>query len=214
MKSAARPSRPAVAALAALVVTAGCYGSGEDPSGRDRSEAAGSEEQDNEEQVAALEQSMPTGRYYWRGRPPEFTRRDGGVRQITAMEGTWTFVPTGCAPELCTGSVKSSSGSTYDFTWDGSAMVLKRKAERLPIAGCADSATGRTLSTTDSASTEQRTYDVGPVAVTTNRPGEPPARLAFEYRTRASSKSRDCRGGPDAPISWTQEIVLTRKRSS
>ena len=108
----APPSRRAVpavcAAAAAAALSAGCSESKDEPSAADRpvtasSDSSGTAERRSSEQPPAeLEQSVPKGRYYWRGRPSKFTRRDGGTGQITAMEGRWSFGPPECSAKLCT----------------------------------------------------------------------------------------------------------------
>jgi serine/threonine-protein kinase len=76
--------------------------------------------------IAAVASSVPTGEYDVK---TEVTKSDDPSTPVGPGDSvTWTLAPN-CDGLTCTGKLKSSSGATYSYTWDGTTLQFIRADE-------------------------------------------------------------------------------------
>jgi hypothetical protein len=93
-----------------------------------------------------LTESAPTG--VWKvvvvGRT--LTTRGGQTKPLKQREDPimWTFPAAACSDTQCSGTVSSSSGKEFSFTWDGQRLVVAREdaVYRNKKEACVDTDTG------------------------------------------------------------------------
>ena len=76
-----------------------------------------------------LEGSVPTGKWKMVQTFKYSIQRDGQRSQSWSYDPisrTWKFPPADCTATACSGTLRSSSGSTFEFTWDGKQAVRGR----------------------------------------------------------------------------------------
>jgi hypothetical protein len=96
--------------------------------------------------AAVLEESAPTG--VWKvvvvGRT--LTTRGGQTRPLRQREDPvlWTFPAVACSDTQCSGTLSSSSGKDFSFTWDGRTLAVAREDSvyRNKKEACVDTETG------------------------------------------------------------------------
>ena len=96
--------------------------------------------------AAVLEESAPTG--VWKvvvvGRT--LTTRGGQTKPLKQREDPllWTFPAAACSDTECSGTLSSSSGKDFSFTWDGRALTVAREdaVYRNKKEACIDTETG------------------------------------------------------------------------
>lgn len=59
----------------------------------------------------------------------------------TVTEGTWTLVST-CTTTACTGTINSSTGNTFTYTWDGTQLIRSAPPTDVVEDLCIDDVTG------------------------------------------------------------------------
>ena len=73
--------------------------------------------------------SVPTGKWKMVQTFKYSIQRDGQRSQSWSYDPitrTWKFPPADCTAAACSGSLRSSSGSTFEFTWDGKRAGRRR----------------------------------------------------------------------------------------
>ena len=219
----------AAGAVAAVVVTAVVVGitvtSGDDDKQAgpgDSSAAFSSEptlseaelrEQERQDKIEDLEAGVPLGVYEWRSPPTVNRLRNGSTSRDEPSNGTWRFPNVGCTPQRCAGTVTSSSGSTWNFQWDGASLSIRRPSQRTDRTACVDTATGEPVPIEESSAIASYQYDVGPVTVKRGRDEGAPAGFRFSYDATASYKFfGTCEEQPTDVVGWTSDLILTRRR--
>jgi hypothetical protein len=102
--------------------------------------------------VAEIEATAPSG--VWRATTivSRIKLRGGGSEKEAPGKPTrWTFQPDDCTVDGCTGSISSSSGNVYQYTWSDGTLTLERKVHRDPKSACVDTVTGEVKPIEESA---------------------------------------------------------------
>jgi hypothetical protein len=197
----------AVGALAAYLL----IGDGKPSSDRPPGDAAtSSSASSSPEDVGVLSaekitQTQPTGR--WRAQVigrSQLLR--SGVR--TALDyrqqpTTWTFTQDSCSAE-CTGTVSSSSGQDFAYTWDGRELVVVRRlTDESGKVACFDES-GESVPISEGAATHRYRYSFGSFAGSADRLT---SRLVIEISTEFSGS---CQASPDDALTYVEDQVLTK----
>jgi hypothetical protein len=66
------------------------------------------------------------------------------------LTGVWTFASSCMTSDSCTGTIVSSGGASYTFTYDGTTLV----ARGTRLSSCLDLATGQPIAGTEGAYSE------------------------------------------------------------
>ena len=78
--------------------------------------------------VETITRSQPTGQ--WRaqiiGRSSLLRSGARAPLDYRQRPNTWTFTSESCSADGCTGTVSSSSGREFPYTWDGRELVVDR----------------------------------------------------------------------------------------
>jgi len=198
----------AVGALAAYLL----IGDGQPGSSRPRGDAATSSSASSRpEEVDVLSeetitQSQPTGR--WRAQLIGRSKLlRSGVRaplDYRQPPTTWTFASESCRTHGCSGTVSSSSGLDFPYTWDGRELVVDRQlTERTTQLACSDDK-GDRVPISEAAATHTYRYSFGSFAGSANRMT---SRLVIEISTEFSGS---CRATPDDALTYVEDQVLTK----
>jgi len=117
----------------------------------------------------------------------------------------WTFPAASCSDTRCSGTITSSSGRTFPFTWDGHRLVVTRsdQLERDKKSACVDTVTGAVQPIASSAArpTYHRSYEPfkgSPERMT----GAATVRTSYEF-------FGDCTPSPSDEVKATYVWVLT-----
>lgn len=154
-----------------------------------------------------LEESHPSG--VWKlvivGRTS--TTRGGTTKPLKERSDAveWTFPAASCSDTLCSGTINSSSGRKFPFTWDGHRLVVTRsdQVERGKKSACVDTVTGEVQPIASSAArpTYHRSY--GPFKGSPERmTGAATVRTSYEF-------FGDCTPGPSDEVKDTYAWMLT-----
>ena len=106
-----------------------------------------------------------------------------------------------CDVDGCVGKARSSGGAVYAFAWDGAALVLSRKDDRIETS-CGNQGTVQTL----------HEFSFEPVQVTgtpTSRPDEMRVRMIDDARIVPDTATDDCDLSLAGDVSYTFELVLS-----
>ena len=79
--------------------------------------------------------SVPTGKWKMVQTFKYSIQRDGQRSQSWSYDPitrTWKFPPADCTAAACSGSLRSSSGSTFEFTWDGKQLAVGERRSTEP----------------------------------------------------------------------------------
>ncbi len=104
-----------------------------------------------------LEARQPRGVWRMQQVPQYDTLVDGTVTAASESGSTvtWRLTPSGCKATRCTGTVQSSAGRNFGYTWDGVGLRIEAYSEVKPVRACVDS-NGKPVDVTGSSF--QRTY--------------------------------------------------------
>jgi hypothetical protein len=157
--------------------------------------------------VAAVAAGEPTGIWRLVRQPTTDTWRNGTVHPSTdkPVRTRWTFTSDGCAADQCTGSIDSSSGSSFTYTWDGALAIAGFSlVDTFPKDACTDDVTGDALPIDESASIITFTYDIGPMTGSATE-------LTAKESTAVSYKFfGTCHPNPDDLMSFEIDRTLTQ----
>ena len=198
----------AVGAVAAYLL----IGDGQPPSDRPPGDAAtSSSASSSPEEVEVLSaetitQTQPTGR--WRAQVigrSQLLR--SGVRvplDYRQQPTRWTFTSDSCSADGCTGTVSSSSGQDFPYTWDGRKLVVVRQlTDESGKVACFDE-TGDSVPIGEGAAAHTYRYSFGSFAGSANRLT---SRLVIEISTEFSGS---CQATPDDALTYVEDQVLTK----
>ena len=116
----------------------------------------------------------------------------------------WTFDST-CEGYACSGTVKSSSGSAYQYAWDGKTLTVKPPPQESQTATCVDTVTGKETP----GSSVLVTYRVAYAPFVANA-GTPPSSMTSTVTVTASySKYVNCNHSD--PRKNVTKFVLTKQ---
>jgi hypothetical protein len=156
--------------------------------------------------VETITQSQPTGQ--WRAQIiGRSTLLRSGVRaplDYRQQPTTWTFASESCGADGCTGTVSSSSGQEFPYTWDGRELVVVRRlTDGSGKLACADDS-GDALPISEGSATHTYRYSFGSFAGTADRLS---SRVVIEISTAFSGT---CQAAPDDPLTYVEDQVLTK----
>jgi hypothetical protein len=156
--------------------------------------------------VETITQSQPTGR--WRAQVigrSQLLR--SGVRvplDYRQQPTRWTFTSDSCSADGCAGTVSSSSGQDFPYTWDGRELVVVRQlTDESGKLACADGS-GDSVPISKGAATHTYRYSFGSFAGSAN---QLTSRLVIEISTEFSGS---CQATPDDPLTYVEDQVLTK----
>ncbi len=113
-----------------------------------------------------LAESQPSGEWQLVIFNRTLTQRDGTSRPNKGKSdpATWTFPAATCSDAQCSGSILSSSGREFPFTWDGEKLRVTRpeSTERDKKRACVDRDTGQVMPIQESAARATWHYSLGP----------------------------------------------------
>lgn len=133
--------------------------------------------------TATPESTQPTGTFTWRSERVRVVPEDTSSKLGKGTQrGSWRFETDRCGETDCSGTMTSSGGAEYDWTWDGATLVLEFSPEPEEF-DCGGGTSVR----------YQRLYNLGDVTVTRSADGGRPTGFTLESRQRIKIlKNRNC----------------------
>ena len=130
----------------------------------ERSSPSASPSEATQEEVMA--ESAPQGEWRVTTFGRTLTTRGGSTRKFKDVGDPvfWTFPDGSCTATGCSGTISSSSGKTFAYTWNGRRLVVTREDDmrRDPKRACIDRDTGEVQPIESSASRATYRYRLGP----------------------------------------------------
>ena len=168
--------------------------------------ASSSPEQVEVLSVETITQSQPTGR--WRAQVIGRSKLlRSGVRaplDYRQQPTTWTFASESCSADGCTGTVSSSGGQVFSYTWDGRELVVARRlTDTSGKVACFDES-GDSVPIAEGAAAHTYRYSFGSFAGSAERLT---SRLVIEISTEFSGS---CQATPDDALTYVEDQVLTK----
>ncbi len=154
--------------------------------------------------------SVPTGKWKMVQTFKYSIQRNGQRSQSWSYDPinrTWKFPPADCTAAACTGTLRSSSGSTFEFTWDGKRLAVgeRRSTERVAKAACVNTETGVEQPIALSAVRRTYHYDIPAFRGTGSR-------MVTDMVTRVTREwFGDCSEGPLDVVRLYERRVMTPK---
>ena len=198
----------AVGALVAYLLIGDGRPSSDRPPGDASTSSSASSSPEEVEVLSAetITQTQPTGR--WRAQVigrSQLLR--SGVRvplDYRQQPTRWTFNHDSCSADGCTGTVSSSSGQDFAYSWDGRALVVDRRpTDESGKVACSDDS-GDSVPISEGAATHTYRYSFGSFAGSADRLT---SRLVIEISTEFSGS---CQATPDDPLTYVEDQVLTK----
>jgi hypothetical protein len=157
-----------------------------------------------------LAQSQPSGEWNLVIFDRTVVLRDGTTTRSKARSerATWTFPAVACSDTLCSGTITSSSGREFPFTWNGGRLKVTRpdKVERDVKRPCVDTVTGEEEPIAESAFRTTNHYTLKPFTGTASRmTAQATTRVTFEV-------FGTCKVSPQDAVLGTYEWIMTRER--
>ena len=154
-----------------------------------------------------LAESQPSGEWKLVIFDRTVVQRDGTTRQVSAKSeaATWTFPAVACSDTLCSGTLTSSSGREFPFTWNGDRLRVTRpeKVERDVKRPCVDTVTGEEEPIALSAFRTTNHYSLKPFTGS-------PSRMTAAATTRVTYEVfGTCKVSPQDAVLGTYEWVMT-----
>lgn len=154
-----------------------------------------------------LEESSPSGTWRLVVTGISTTTRGGDTSPLEYRDDPveWTFPAASCTDAQCTGSITSSSGSEFPFSWDGRNLSVQRTntVQRGKKAACVDIVTGEVRPIEQSAARLTWTYRYGSFSGSAKR-------MVARSTTRTSYEFfGDCEPQPGDEVKATFKWVLT-----
>jgi hypothetical protein len=154
-----------------------------------------------------LAESQPSGKWKLVIFERTVVQRDGTTRQVKGKSDSaiWTFPAVACSDTLCSGTLTSSSGREFPFTWDGDRLRVTRpdKVERDVKRPCVDTVTGEEEPIALSAFRTTNHYSLKPFTGS-------PSRMTAPATTRVTYEVfGTCEVSPQDAVLGTYEWVMT-----
>lgn len=199
----------AAGALAATLLLGDGQPSSSRPSGDPATPSRASSAPDEVEvlSVEEITRSQPTGQ--WRaqiiGRSSLLRSGARAPLDYRQQPNTWTFTSESCSADGCTGTVASSSGRDFPYTWDGRELVVDRRllTDESDKLACSDE-TGDPVPISEAAAIHTYRYSFGSFAGSTSRLV---SRVVIEISTEFIGS---CGATPDDAITYVEDQVLTK----
>jgi hypothetical protein len=155
-----------------------------------------------------LAESQPSGDWKLVIFNRTLTQRDGTTRPNKGKSdpATWTFPAAACSDAQCSGSITSSSGREFPFTWDGEKLRVTRPetTERDKKRACIDEDTGQVMPIQESAARATWHYSLNPfVGSAEQMTSKAVTRVTFEF-------FGTCTPSPTDEVRGDFEWVMTR----
>ena len=157
--------------------------------------------------VETITSSQPTGQ--WRAQVIGRSKLlRSGVRaplDYRQQPNTWTFTSESCSADGCTGTVSSSSGRDFPYTWDGRELVVDRHllTDESGKLACTDE-TGDPVPISEAAAIHTYRYRFGSFVGSADRLA---SRVVIEISTEFTGS---CQATPDDAITYVEDQVLTK----
>ena len=156
-----------------------------------------------------LAESQPSGEWKLVIFDRTVVQRDGTTRPSKAKSepATWTFPAAACSDTECSGTITSSSGREFPFTWNGDRLEVIRpeKVERGAKRPCVDTVTGEPKPIAESAFRTTNHYSLKPFTGTASR-------MTAQATTRVTYEVfGTCKVSPQDAVLGTYEWVMTPK---
>lgn len=140
------------------------------------------------------------------------TTRGGQTKPLKERDDpmTWTLPAADCSDTQCSGTITSSSGNTFPFTWDGRRLAVTHADDvsRNNKAACVDTETGAVQPIAESAARTTWHYHYGSFVGTADRlVGTSVTRTTYEF-------FGTCKPSPSDQVKATYEWRLTPAESS
>ena len=151
--------------------------------------------------------SQPTGQ--WRaqviGRSKLLRSGMRAPLDYRQQPNTWTFTSESCSADGCTGTVSSSSGRDFPYTWDGRELVVDRHllTDESGKLACTDK-TGDPVPVSEAAAIHTYRYRFGSFVGSADRLA---SRVIIEISTEFTGS---CQATPDDAITYVEDQVLTK----
>ena len=138
-----------------------------------------------------VQTTAPGGKYVLVQKVISTDFQGGKVGQTVTR--TWIFHPTNCGTAKCAGTIKSSSGSSFTYTWNGDTLVLGKSKPYVYTGECVNVDTGHKIPGSHFKATQ--TYTNTPfVATRHDADGIPTQFQAFQsVREVTSDLSQGCK---------------------
>jgi serine/threonine-protein kinase len=159
-----------------------------------------------------LAESLPTG--LWRAQIVGRSKvlRDGTTQPFDYHEKAtrWTFASDACTAHVCTGTVSSTSGSDFDYTWNGRKLVVVREGltSTSDKAACVDTETGEPVPITEAAARDTFDYAFSPF---TGSATSMTSKLVIQVSTEYFGT---CKPTPKDTVRFLEEQVITQLQKS
>jgi hypothetical protein len=159
-----------------------------------------------------LTEAAPTGVYKVVIVGRTTTTRGGQTKPLKERDDplTWTLPVAECSDTQCSGTITSSSGNTFPFTWDGRRLAVTREDDvtRNKKEACIDTETGAVMPIAESAARITWHYHYGQFVGTPDRlVGSSVTRTTYEF-------FGTCEPSPDDQVKATYEWRLTPVETS
>lgn len=159
-----------------------------------------------------MNQSQPTGVWRLRGRGRSSVKRSGDTAKehYKTTTATWTFDSRSCTPKGCAGRITSTSGSTFDYSWNGKKLVVVRKnvTSTTKKLQCFDDVTGDPAPISEAAAVDSYRYSFGPFTGSATR-------MTSQVVVHVSTEFfGTCKASPDDTVKFLEEQVITQQRAS
>jgi hypothetical protein len=157
--------------------------------------------------VEEITQSQPTGQ--WRAQiiGRQSLLRSGAREPLDYRQqpNTWTFTSESCTADGCTGTVSSSSGRDFAYSWDGRELVVDRhlSTDTSGKLACSDES-GDPVPISEAAAIHTYRYSFGSFAGSAGRLA---SRVVIEISTEFVGS---CQAAPDDAITYVEDQVLTK----
>ncbi len=157
--------------------------------------------------VETITSSQPTGQ--WRaqviGRSSLLRSGARAPLDYRQQPNTWTFTSESCSADGCTGTVSSSSGRDFPYTWDGRELVVDRRllTDESGKLACTDE-TGDAVPISEAAAVHTYRYRFGSFVGSADRLA---SRVVIEISTEFIGS---CQATPDDAITYVEDQVLTK----
>lgn len=154
-----------------------------------------------------LAQSQPSG--VWRAQVIGRTRilRDGSREPLTSKEKAtrWTFTSQNCTDSSCLGTVSSTTGADFPYTWNGRKLVVERGVitDKGNKVACVDNVTGVPSPISEAAAIDTFTYSYGPFNGT---PDQMTSKLKIKVETEYFGT---CAPTPKDTVGFLEDQVIT-----
>ena len=150
--------------------------------------------------------SVPAGEWRVVVKDGRQIHRSGASEPVEGREeNSWTFPAADCSDTMCSGTLESSSGRSFTFTWNGRKLDVTRTetVSRDKKRACIDRDTGEVMPIEESAARATYHFSYQPFTGT-------PERMTSEQTTRMSYEFfGTCTPGPADIVRFTWQWTMT-----